>query len=167
MSTSTAGGAAGRGAPRVLRVALGADHAGVGLKEVLRRFLEERGVAVIDLGTHSEDSVDYPVYAQRVAEAVTQGHADQGLLVCGTGVGVGIAANKFRGVRAAMVSEPASARLAREHNNANILCLGSRIVGVELAKQILDAWLAASFQNGRHQRRLNQISEIEQTGKIA
>lgn len=152
--------------PAVLRMAMGADHAGVGLKEVLRRYLEERGVATIDFGTHNGDSVDYPHYAQKVAEAVTTGHAHHGLLVCGTGVGMGMAANKFRGVRAATVSEPASARLSREHNDANILCLGSRIVGVELAKQIVDAWLSASYQNGRHQRRLDQISDIEQTGKI-
>jgi ribose 5-phosphate isomerase B len=143
------------------RIAVGADHAGFHLKEELKRHLADRGVEVVDLGTSGTESVDYPVFAGKVARAVASGTADQGLLVCGSGVGMCIAANKVAGVRAAVVSEPASARLAREHNDANVLCLGGRIVGVELARQILDAWLTASFQGGRHQRRVDLLTQLD------
>jgi ribose 5-phosphate isomerase B len=144
------------------RIVIASDHAGVPLKLEITKHLEAMGAAIFDLGTHDASvSVDYPVYAAKVARAITDGTAPEGILVCGTGVGVGIAANKFRGVRAAIVSEPRSARLARQHNDANVLCMGARIVGVELAKEIVDAWLDATFEGGRHQRRVDQISNIE------
>jgi ribose 5-phosphate isomerase B len=144
------------------RIAVGADHAGYPLKEEVKRHLVAKGVEVVDLGTESTESTDYPVFAAKVARAVAERQADEGILCCGTGVGVCIAANKVPGIRAASVSEPASARLAREHNDANVLCMGARIVGVELAKQIVDAWLGASFQGGRHQRRVDQIRQLEE-----
>ena len=144
------------------RIALGSDHAGFPLKEELRRYLQDQGYAVLDLGTDSTESVDYPQFAAKVAHAVVGGTADLGLLCCGTGIGVAISANKVRGVRAASVSEPASARLAREHNDANVLCLGARIVGIELAREIVHAWVTASFQGGRHQRRVDQIRDLEE-----
>jgi ribose 5-phosphate isomerase B len=144
------------------RIALGADHAGYPLKEEVKRHLAARGIEVVDLGTESTESTDYPIFAAKVARAVAERQVDQGILCCGTGVGVCIAANKVPGIRAASVSEPASARLAREHNDANILCMGARIVGVELARQIVDAWLAATFQGGRHQRRVDQIRQLEE-----
>jgi ribose 5-phosphate isomerase B len=144
------------------RIAVGADHAGYPLKEEVKRYLTDKGFSVLDLGTDSTESVDYPHFAAKVGRAVTTGEVDQAILCCGTGVGVCISANKVRGVRAASVSEPASARLAREHNDANVLCMGARIVGVELAKQIVDAWLSASFQGGRHQRRVDQIRDLEE-----
>jgi ribose 5-phosphate isomerase B len=143
------------------RIAVGADHAGYPLKEEVKRLLLAKGIEVVDMGTGSTESVDYPVFATQVARAVAEHKADEGILCCGTGVGMCITANKVPGVRAAAVSEPASARLAREHNDANVLCMGGRIVGVELARQILDAWLAASFQGGRHQRRVDQIRQLE------
>jgi len=143
------------------RIAVGADHAGYALKEELKRFLQKRGVEVVDVGTDSTESVDYPEFAGRVAQKVASGQVEQGLLCCGTGIGMSIVANKYAGVRAASVVEPASARLAREHNDANVLCLGGRIVGVELARQILDTWLSAKFQGGRHQRRLDLILKLD------
>jgi ribose 5-phosphate isomerase B len=144
------------------KIAVAADHAGLPLKEEVRKHLEARGISVVDLGTHSTESVDYPRFAARAARAVVDGQVEQAILCCGTGVGVAISANKVRGIRAAVVSEPASARLAREHNDANVLCIGARIVGVELAREIVDAWLSASFQGGRHQRRVDQIRDLEE-----
>lgn len=143
------------------RIALGADHAGYPLKEEVKHHLERRGLIIEDLGTHGLESVDYPHFGEAVARAVVEGRATFGFLFCGTGVGIGIAANKVHGIRAATVSEATSARLAREHNDANILCLGARIVGGELAKDIVDAWLGAHFQEGRHQRRIDQLALIE------
>ena len=134
----------------------------------MKRHLAARGLAVDDVGTtDATTSVDYPHFAERVARAVVLGRASEGMLFCGTGVGIGIAANKVAGARAATVSEPASARLAREHNDANVLCLGSRIVGVELARDIVDAWLVARFAGGRHQRRIDEISELERQSAVA
>jgi ribose 5-phosphate isomerase B len=144
------------------RIAVGADHAGYALKEELKRFLQKKGVEVVDVGTDSTESVDYPEFAGKVAQKVASGQVEQGLLCCGTGIGMSIAANKYSGVRAAAVVEPASARLAREHNDANVLCLGGRIVGIELARQILETWLGAKFQGGRHQRRLDLILKLDQ-----
>ena len=143
------------------RIAVGADHAGYALKEELKRFLQKRGVEVVDFGTDSTESVDYPDFAAKVAQKVASGQVEQGLLCCGTGIGMAIVANKHAGVRAAVVSEPVSARLAREHNDANVLCLGGRIVGIELARQILDAWLGAKFLGGRHQRRVDLILKLD------
>ena len=139
------------------RVAIGSDHAGLALKRELRTVLEERGLDVHDVGTDDESSCDYPDFAHAVAARVERGEADLGLLVCGTGVGMSITANRHRGVRAVVCSECLSARMAREHNDANVLCVGQRVVGVGLARDILTAFLDARFEGGRHERRVGKI----------
>lgn len=142
-------------------IACGSDHAGLQLKLVLKEHLEEKGIQVVDVGTHTEDSVDYPDFGAAVARKVAAKEADLGLLVCGTGVGVCIAANKVPGVRAAVVSDTFSARATREHNDANVLCMGQRVVGPGLAKEILDAFLGATFEGGRHQRRVDKLNALD------
>ncbi|WES68041.1 bifunctional allose-6-phosphate isomerase/ribose-5-phosphate isomerase RpiB [Superficieibacter sp. HKU1] len=144
------------------KVALGCDHVGFILKQDLLAHLHSKGIEVIDKGTWSAERTDYPRYASAVAEAVIQGEADGGVLICGTGVGISITANKYPGIRAVVCSEPYSAQLSRQHNDTNVLAFGSRVVGLELAKMIVDAWLAAEFEGGRHQARVQAISEIEQ-----
>ncbi len=144
-----------------MRIAIGADHAGYALKETLVAYMRERGLEVLDFGTHSSDSVDYPDYARAVAEAVARGDADFGVLICGTGVGMSIAANKVPGIRAAAVSDVYSARMSRAHNDANILCMGGRVVGPGLAIEILETWLRTPFEGGRHARRLEKIRQLE------
>ncbi len=139
-------------------VALGADHAGFHLKDALKDRLQRRGHPVRDVGTHGPESVDYPDYAAEVARLLTSGDCSLGLLVCGTGVGMSIAANRFPEVRAVVCSEPYSARMARAHNDANVLCLGARVVGEGLADEILDAFLEASFEGGRHARRVAKLT---------
>ena len=141
-------------------IGIGSDHGGYALKQAVIKHLEEKGYAVKDYGCYSEESCDYPVYAKAVANAVKDGEVKQGILICGTGIGISIAANKVNGVRAAVVSEPVSARLTKEHNNANIIAFGARIVGSEMAKAIVDAWLDAEYiGSGRHERRVNMIEE--------
>lgn len=142
-------------------VALGADHAGFKLKEALKAWLIQGGHQVLDFGTNTSESVDYPDYALQVAEAVANAKAERGLLVCGTGVGMAMAANKVPGVRAAFCPDLLTARLSREHNDANVLALGGRIMGRELAIEILKVWLATAFTGGRHQRRVEKISQME------
>lgn len=144
-----------------MRFAIGCDHAGLSLKSVLATRLRERGHQVDDLGTDGPASCDYADFAEAVARAVAGGTADQGLLVCGTGIGMSIAANKVPGVRAAVLSDTFSARSTRQHNDANVLCLGERVVGAGLALDILDAWLDATFEGGRHQRRIDKITALE------
>ncbi|MFT6142343.1 MAG: ribose 5-phosphate isomerase B [Myxococcota bacterium] len=144
----------------VMRIWVGADHGGVALKMVLVERLEELGHIVTDIGADGAKSVDYPDYARPVAEAVADGRAERGLLVCGSGQGMAMAACKVPGVRAACVSDPVSARLVVEHNDARVLCLGARIVGVELALGCLSAWLDASFEGGRHTRRVGKIEAL-------
>ncbi len=144
-----------------MRIALGADHAGVGLKDALKPFLESRGVTIVDVGTHGGDSVDYPDFAALVSRAVTSGDADFGLLVCGSGIGMAIAANKLPGVRAAVATESESARLSRAHNNANILTLGARLTTEPQARDIVAAFLDTPYEGGRHQRRLDKITAME------
>jgi ribose 5-phosphate isomerase B len=144
-----------------MKIAIGSDHAGFKLKEEIKKFLEEKGMEVVDFGTHSEERVDYPDYALPLAESVSRGEEDFGILICGTGIGMSIAANKVKGIRASLVSDVYSAHSAREHNNANILCMGGRVLGVELAKEITNAWINASFTGGRHERRINKIMEYE------
>ena len=139
------------------RIVLGSDHAGFALKEELEAHLKEAGHEVEDLGTHDDGSVDYPDFGHAVARAVIDGKAELGLLVCGTGLGVSMAANRHAGVRAAACSEPFSARMARQHNDANVLCIGARVVGSGLARDIVDAFLDAEFEGGRHQRRVDKI----------
>lgn len=142
-------------------IALGSDHGGYELKEEIKRYLEENGYEVKDFGTFSEESVDYPDIAEEVAKAIVSGQCDRGVLCCGTGIGISIAANKVPGIRAANCSDEYSARMAKEHNNANVLCLGGRVVGKGLAIMIVEEWLNAEFQGGRHQRRIDKITELE------
>ena len=144
-----------------MRVALGADHAGVPLKDAVRALLESRGVDVQDLGANGTDSVDYPDYAASVAREVSGGFADLGILVCGTGIGMAIAANKFDGIRAANVGDLESARLSREHNDANVLTLGARVTAPEAALRIVSTFLDTPFAGGRHQRRVEKIATLE------
>lgn len=149
----------------VKRIALAADHAGFEEKERLKSALTEFGVDFVDMGTTSSESVDYPDYALKVGRAVADGEFDQGVLVCGSGTGMAIAANKVHGVRAAVAWSPDIARLAREHNNANVLALPARFVGDEQAREILKAWFAADFEGGRHERRVEKIIKAEEGDK--
>ena len=144
-----------------MRYVAGSDHAGLRLKQELIEHLRGRGVEVVDVGTFTAESTDYPFYARKVAESVASGSAERGLLVCGTGIGVSIAANKVPGIRAAAVSDTFSAQMAVLHNDAQILCLGARVVGPGLALSILDTFHDARFEGGRHQRRLDQITHLE------
>jgi ribose 5-phosphate isomerase B len=144
----------------VIRFAAGADHAGYVLKDLLVAHLRRHGHEIDDLGTDSPDRVDYPDYGAAVGRAVAEGRAEFGLLVCGSGVGVCIAANKVPGIRAATVHDVTSARLAREHNDANVICLGARFVGEQTATDALDAFVGASFQGGRHTPRVNKLDAL-------
>ena len=144
-----------------MKVAIGADHAGFELKERVKRHLESTGHSVLDMGTSSKESTDYPQYAFRVAEAVRDGVADRGVLVCDSGNGIAIAANKVEGVRAALVVNPEHAVLSRRHNDANILVLGSLLTPPAEENAILDAWFATPFDGGRHARRVDQIRDYE------
>ena len=148
-----------------MRVAIGADHAGYALKEHLRRVLADLGHAVEDHGTHGTDPVDYPPICAAVARAVAAGRADRGIVLGGSGQGEQIAANKVCGARAALCNDLYTARLSREHNDANVLAMGGRIVAAELAVEILTLWLHSDFTGGRHQRRVEQISDIEREEK--
>ncbi|MCR3956312.1 MAG: ribose 5-phosphate isomerase B [Gudongella sp.] len=142
-------------------IGIGSDHGGFELKEEMKKFLEENGYQVKDFGTHGKESVDYPDYGRIVGEAVVAGEIDKGVVICGTGIGISISANKVKGVRAALCGDVYSARMSREHNNANIIAMGGRVLGVDLAKEILSAYLKSEFQGGRHERRVNKIAEIE------
>ncbi|POT57102.1 ribose 5-phosphate isomerase B [Citrobacter amalonaticus] len=144
------------------KIAFGCDHVGFILKPDILAHLARRGISVIDKGTWSPERTDYPHYASEVAQAVAAGEADGGILICGTGVGISITANKFAGIRAVVCSEPYSAQLSRQHNDTNVLAFGSRVVGLELAKMIVDAWLDAEFEGGRHQKRVEVMMTIEQ-----
>jgi ribose 5-phosphate isomerase B len=144
-----------------MKIALGSDHAGFELKEKLRAHLEKGGRQVNDLGTANTDSVDYPDFAQKVAHEVTASRADLGVLVCGSGIGMSIAANKVTGIRAAHVSDEQDARLSRQHNNANVLAIGARILGEEKAIKIVDIFLNTTFAGGRHEQRVQKIAKIE------
>lgn len=144
-----------------MKIAVANDHAAVKMKNEIISFVKDLGYDVLNFGTDSEESCDYPIYGEKVANAVVNGEADCGILICGTGVGISIAANKVKGVRAAVCSDVTTARLVKEHNNANIIAFGARIVGAELAKDIVKAYLEAEFLGGKHERRINMISEIE------
>jgi ribose 5-phosphate isomerase B len=141
-----------------MRIAVGADHGGVDLKDLLVAHLLSRDIDVLDLGTHDHLSVDYPDYAVRVAREVLNGTVQAGLLICGTGQGMAMTANRVPGIRAAVVADPFSARMARAHNDAQILCLGARVLGAGLAIACLDAWLDARFEGGRHEARLDKMA---------
>jgi ribose 5-phosphate isomerase B len=144
-----------------MKIALGADHAGYELKNRIRQHLEQKGIQVQDEGTNSPESVDYPDFARLVAQDVAQGHVDRGVLVCGSGIGMAISANKVDGVRAANVTSQYEAQMSREHNDANVLALGARILKEQDALQIVDTWIATAFAGGRHQRRVDKISDLE------
>jgi len=144
-----------------MKIALGADHAGYLLKDRIKEHLQSEGIQVLDEGTSSADSVDYPDYARMVAHDVSQRRSDLGILVCGSGIGMAISANKVAGIRAANASNEYEARMSREHNDANVLTLGARILSEDAAFKIVDEWLAAQFAGGRHQRRIDKITQLE------
>ena len=147
--------------PDIMTIAVGADHAGWTLKETLKAWLIEQGHDVIDFGTHSPDSVDYPDYAAQVGESVAVGKVERGVLVCGTGLGMAIAANKIPGVRAVACNDLLAARMSREHNDANVLAVGGRLLGREAALEILGTWLDTRFAGGRHVQRVEKIAALE------
>ena len=147
-----------------MKIAIGNDHTAIWLKNTVMKHLQEKGINIIDVGTNDEDSFDYPYSGFTAAELVKDGTADFGILICGTGIGMSLVANKVKGIRACVCSEAYSAKLSKQHNNTNILCLGARVVGDEVAKEIVDAWLDAEFEGGRHSERVEMIKQIEETG---
>ncbi len=142
-------------------IVVASDHGGLELKAAIIECLKDRDLAVRDLGTDNGDSVDYPDFGEKVARAVSIGEVEKGILICGTGIGMSIVANKFPGVRAALVNDPFTARMAKEHNNANVLVMGGRVITPEMACCLVETWLDAQFEGARHQRRLDKISQIE------
>lgn len=149
-----------------MRIGIGNDHVAIELKNTIKEHLEQQGYEVVDFGTNSPERFDYPISGYKVGKAVASGDVDLGVLICGTGVGISLAANKVHGIRACVCSDPYSAKLSREHNNTNIIAFGARVVGPELAKLIVDEWLGATFQGGRHQRRIDMLAEIEETQNL-
>lgn len=149
-----------------MRIGIGNDHVAIELKNTIKEHLEQQRYEVVDFGTNSPERFDYPISGYKVGKAVASGDVDLGVLICGTGVGISLAANKVHGIRACVCSDPYSAKLSREHNNTNIIAFGARVVGPELAKMIVDEWLGATFQGGRHQRRIDMLAEIEETQNL-
>ncbi len=145
----------------IVKIAIGNDHVGVEMKNFIRDLLVSQGHEVINFGTDDTSSSNYPVYAEKVAKAVVSGECDRGVLICGTGLGISISANKIHGVRCAVCSEPVSARLSREHNNANIIAFGARIIGPIMAQSIVETFLTTDYEGGRHQKRLDMIAKLE------
>ncbi len=143
-----------------MKIAIGSDHVGLELKPCIIEYLKESGHEVYDFGTNSSDRTDYPIYGVKVAKAVVKGDYDCGIVICGTGVGISIAANKVKGIRAVVCSEPYSAKLSKEHNNTNILAFGSRVIGSELAKMIVKEWIEAEFEGGRHANRTAMLDNM-------
>lgn len=148
-----------------MRIGIGNDHSALELKAEIVELLKERGHEVVNYGTDSAESCDYPVYGERVGRAVAEGEVEKGILICGTGLGISLAANKVPGVRAAVCSDPYTAKMSRAHNDCNILAFGARVVGAELAKMIVEVWLDTEFEGGRHQRRVDLIMEVEKRGR--
>lgn len=149
-----------------MKIGIGNDHVAVEYKEIISKYIEDKyGYEVINYGTDSSERFNYPISGERVARAVISNEVDKGILICGTGVGIGISANKVNGIRCVTCSEPYTAKLSREHNNTNVLSFGARVVGIELAKMIVDAWLSGEYEGGRHQVRLDMITEIENKNK--
>lgn len=144
-----------------MKIVIGSDHGGIHLKEVLKQHLAERGLEVSDAGTYTEESCDYPDIALKVCREITAGKAERGILVCGTGIGMSMAANKIKGIRAACCSDTFSAKFTRLHNDANVLCFGGRVVGPGLALELVDAFLDNEFEGGRHQRRIDKVMALE------
>ena len=143
-------------------IAIGCDHGGLELKNHIVKYLQDKGLEIKDFGVHTEDSVDYPDCAKPVCESVISGEAERGILICGTGIGISIAANKYKGIRAALCSNEYSAAMSRRHNDANILCMGGRVIGRELAYLITDTWLKEKFEGGRHAQRIAKIHAAEE-----
>lgn len=139
------------------KIVIGSDHGGFEYKEEIKKFLLEKGYKIIDVGTNSKASCDYPVFAKEAAQKIINGEADRGILICGTGIGMSITANKFKGIRAALCGDTFSARATRAHNNSNILCLGERVIGLGLALDIVNIWLNTEYEGGRHQKRIDMI----------
>ena len=144
-----------------MKLAIGCDHGGYPLKSFVLKYLSEKGHECVDFGCDSPERCDYPVYGEKTARAVVEGKADLGIVICGTGVGISLAANRVKGIRAVVCSEPYSAVLSRQHNNTNVLAFGARVVGVELAKLIVKSWLDAEFEGGRHAKRVAMLDEIK------
>ena len=144
-----------------MKIGVASDHAGFEYKGKISALLRKKGYEVIDFGTNSSESCDYPAYGEKVGRAVASGEADYGIAICGTGIGIGLAAGKVKGVLVCTCSEPYSARMSRKHNNTNVLTFGARVVGVEMAKMIVDEWLDNEYEGGRHQRRVDMIFDIE------
>lgn len=145
-------------------IALASDHTALEMKETIKGLLDEMGLEYKDYGTYTSDRCDYPVYGARAAKAVASGECDRGIIICGTGVGISLAANKIPGIRCVVCSEPYSAQLSRLHNNSNMLAFGARVIGPELAKMIARIWLETPFEGGRHQRRVDKITALEEQG---
>lgn len=142
-------------------IVLGCDHGGLNLKAYIEKYLDENGLKFEDVGTYSSESCDYPDIAKAAAEKILSGEAEKGILICGTGIGMSIAANKIKGIRAAHVTDTYSAKMSKEHNNAHIICLGERITGLDLGLEIVKAYLSAEFQGGRHEKRVEKIMNLE------
>ncbi len=149
-----------------MKIAIGNDHVAVDMKWEIKKYLEEKGIEVINVGTDSTERFDYPISGYKVAKMVANKEVDLGVLICGTGVGISLAANKVKGIRACVCSDPYTAKLSRQHNNTNIIAFGARVIGVETAKMIVDEWLNASFEGGRHANRVAMITEIEETQNL-
>ena len=150
-----------------MKLAIGNDHVSVEMKKEIQEYLEGQGYTVVNVGTDSTERFDYPISGYKVGKMVASHQVDAGILICGTGVGISLAANKVHGVRACVCSEPYTATMTKKHNNANIIAFGSRVVGSEMAKMIVDAWLHTEYEGGRHQKRVDMISEIEQTQDLS
>lgn len=144
-----------------MKLLIGSDHGGIHLKEYLKKYLTDKGYEITDVGTYTEDSCDYPDYAAKLCAELLKGTTNKGILICGTGIGISIAANKCKGIRAAVCNDVYSAKMSREHNDANVLCMGERIVGVGVAELIVDTWLKTDFSGGRHARRVDKIMALE------
>ena len=145
-----------------MALAIGSDHGGYELKKEIKDLLDDKGIEYKDFGTDSGESVDYPEFAQPVAQAVAEGEYEKGILICGTGIGMSIAANKIKGVRAALCHDVYSARMTRRHNNSNLLTMGGRVIGADLAREIVKVWVEEDFDGGRHKRRIDKISQLEE-----
>ena len=148
-----------------MKIGIGNDHVAVEMKNEIKAYLEEKGHEVVNFSTDSTERCNYPEYGEAVANAVVAGEVDCGVLICGTGVGISLAANKVNGIRACVCSEPYSAKLSKQHKNTNIIAFGARVVGIELAKMIVDQWLEAEYEGGRHQVRIDMLKEIEEKQK--
>ena len=148
-----------------MKIAIGCDHAAYEMKAHVAKMLKGKDIEVLDFGTSGPESVDYPDFAAKVSESVTTGESERGILICGTGIGMSMSANKYKDIRAALCSEPVSARLSRQHNDSNVLCMGARMIGTVMADEIVSVWLDTPFEGGRHQRRVEKITALWSEGK--